>query len=109
MGTRIKGRKKTDERVENVRRERAEWEAREARAAAMQHGMNVEFNNQAKFIFKWLRKRIKCSQFYRNYKHAWTDICQKKIVGLKILICWHLGVIYRNIKKRIKERVLIGK
>jgi hypothetical protein len=42
-------------------RERAEWEARHARAAAMEHRVNVEFNNQAKFIFNWLRKRIKRS------------------------------------------------
>jgi hypothetical protein len=44
-------------------RERAEWEAREAAKAAMQHRVNVEFNNQAKFIFNWLRRSIKCSQF----------------------------------------------
>jgi hypothetical protein len=49
-------------------RKHAEWEAREARAAAIQHRVNVEFNNQATFIFNWLRKRIKRSQFHRNYK-----------------------------------------
>jgi hypothetical protein len=75
----------------------------------MEHRMNVEFNNQAKFIFNWLWKRIKCSQFFRNYKNAWTDICQKKIAGLKILICWRLDVMYRNMKKRIKDRASIGK
>jgi hypothetical protein len=90
-------------------RERAEWEAREAAEAAMQHRVNVEFNNQAKFIFNWQWRSIKCSQFCRNYKNTWTNISQKKIAGLKILICWCSGVIYRNMKKQIKERVLIGK
>jgi hypothetical protein len=90
-------------------RERAEWEAREARAAAMQHRVNIELNNQAKFIFNWLQRSIKCSQFCRNYTNAWTNICQKKIAELKILICWRLSVIYRNMKKRNKERVSIGK
>jgi hypothetical protein len=47
--------------------------------------------------------------FCRNYKNDWTNICQKKIAGLKILICWRSGVIYRNMKKRIKERMSIGK
>ncbi len=75
----------------------------------MEHRVNVEFNNQAKFISNWLQKRIKRSQFCRNYKNAWTDICQKKISGLKISICWRSGVTYRNMKKRIKERVSIGK
>ncbi len=40
-------------------RERAEWEAREARVVVMQHRVNVEFNNQAKFIFNWIRRSIK--------------------------------------------------
>jgi hypothetical protein len=90
-------------------REHAEWEARQARVVAMQHRVNIEFNNQAKFIFNWLRKRIKRTQFCRSYKNSWTDICQKKIAGLKMFICWCSGVIYRNMKKQIKERVLIGK
>ncbi len=42
-------------------RECVEWEGRQARVAAMEHRVNIEFNNQAKFIFNWLRKRIKCS------------------------------------------------
>jgi hypothetical protein len=75
----------------------------------MEHRVNIEFNNQAKFIFNWLRKRIKRSQFCRNYNNSWTDICQKKISGLKILICWRSGVIYRNMKNQIKQRVMIGK
>jgi hypothetical protein len=75
----------------------------------MQHRVNIEFNNQAKFIFNWLRRNIKRPQFCRNYTNAWTNICQKKIAGLKISICWLSGVIYSNVKKRIKERVLIGK
>ncbi len=102
-------RERTRLAIKQHSRVRAEWEARQARAVAIEHRVNVEFNNQAKVIFNWLRKRIKCSQFHRNYKNAWKDICQKKIAGLKILICWHSGVIYRNMKKRIKERVSIGK
>ena len=42
-------------------RERAEWEARQARAVAMEYKVNLGFNNQAKFIFNWLQKRIKRS------------------------------------------------
>ena len=53
-------------------REHAEWKARQARTAAMKHRVNLEFNKQAKFIFNWLQKRIKCSQFCRNYKNAWA-------------------------------------
>jgi hypothetical protein len=75
----------------------------------MQHRVNIEFNNQAKFIFNWLWRSTKHYQFHRNYKNDWTNICQKKIAGLKILICWCSGVIYRNMKKRIKERRSIGK
>jgi hypothetical protein len=101
MGTRIKGREGTAEYVENVRgleRENAisnqttfkgacsRREARQARVAAMEHRVNVEFNNHTKFIFNWLQKRIKRSCFCRNYKNAGNDICQKKIAGLKILI-----------------------
>ncbi len=44
-------------------RELAEWEARDAAEAAMQHRVNVEFNNQAKFIFNWLWRSSKHSQF----------------------------------------------
>ncbi len=102
-------RERTQLQILEFSRELAEQEARDAVEAAMQHRVNVEFNNQAKFIFNWLRRSSKRSQFCRNYKHAWTNICQKKIAGLKILICWHLGVIYRNMKKWIKERMSIGK
>ncbi len=90
-------------------RELAEWEARDPAEVAMQHRVNIEFNNQAKFVFNWLRRSSKRFQFHRKYKNAWTNICQKKIARLKILICWHSGVIYRNMKKRIEERMLIGK
>ncbi len=75
----------------------------------MQHRVNIEDNNRAKFIFNWLQRSSKRSQLSRNYKNAWTNICQKKIAGLKILICWCSGVMYRNMKKQIKERMLIGK
>jgi hypothetical protein len=90
-------------------RELAEREARDPAEAAMQHRVNIEFNNQAKFIFNWLQMSSKCSQFCRKYKNAWINICQKKIARLKILICWRSGVIYKNMKKQIKERMLIGK
>ncbi len=39
----------------------AEQAARDAAEAAMQQRVNVEFNNQAKFIYSWLRRNIKCS------------------------------------------------
>jgi hypothetical protein len=42
-------------------REHAKWKARQARTAAMKHRVNLELNKQAKFIFNWLQKRIKCS------------------------------------------------
>ncbi len=87
----------------------AEQAASDAAEKAMEHRVDVEFNNQAKFICNWLLKSIKCSQFCRNYKNTWINICQKKIAWLKILICWRSSVIYSNIKKWIKERVLIGK
>ncbi len=87
----------------------AEQTARDTVEAAMQQRVNVEFNNQAKFIYNFLQRSIKCFQFCRNYKNAWTNICQKKIAGLKMLICWCLGVIYSKMKKWIKERMLIGK
>ncbi len=87
----------------------SEPEARDAGKAAMQHRVNVEFNNQAKFIYNWLWRSIKRSQFCRNYTTAWTNICQKKIAGLKRIICWRSGVIYSNMKKQTKERMLIGK
>jgi hypothetical protein len=90
-------------------RELAEQEARDTVEVAMQHKVNIEFNNQAEFIFNWLWRNIKHSWFCRNYKNAWTNICQKKIAGLKILICWHLGVTFRNMKRWIKERMSIGK
>jgi hypothetical protein len=96
-------RERTRVMIKEHSREHAEWEARQARVVAMKHSVNVEFNNQAKFIFNWLQKRIKRSRFCRNNKNAWTNICQKKIAGLKILICWRLGVIYRNMKKQIKR------
>ncbi len=73
------GRERTQLAIEEHSRERTEWEARQARVAAMEHRVNIDFNNQTKFIFNWLQKRIKRSQFCRNYNNAWTNICQKKI------------------------------
>ncbi len=42
-------------------RELEEWEARDTVEAAMQHRANVEFNNQAKFIFNGLWRSSKRS------------------------------------------------
>ncbi len=42
-------------------RELAEQETRDAAEAAMQHRVNIEFNNQEKFNINWLRRSSKCS------------------------------------------------
>jgi hypothetical protein len=56
----------------------AEQEARDAAEGAMQHGMNVEFNNQAKFIYTWLWRSIKRSQFCKNYKTLGPTFVRRK-------------------------------
>jgi hypothetical protein len=54
-------RERTQLQILEHARELAEWEARDAAKAAMQHRVNIEFNSQAKFIFNWLRRSSKCS------------------------------------------------
>jgi hypothetical protein len=59
-------------------REFAEWEARDAVEAAMQHRVNAEFNDQAKFIFNCLWRSSKHSQFCRNYKMLGPTFIRRK-------------------------------
>jgi hypothetical protein len=61
--------------------------------------------NKARVIYNWVQKSIKCIRLRRNI----TNLFHKKIAGLKILIRWRSWVIYQNMKKQIKERILIGR
>ena len=47
--------------------------------------------------------------FAETKKLLGQTFVRRKIAGLKILICWCSGVIHRNMKKRIKERMSIRK
>ncbi len=81
-----------------------EREAKDAERAVFERRVNDQFNKQAKYLCNWLERTIKRSIFRRNFANSWNNFSNRKIAGLKVLICWHSWKINQYMKK-MKETV----
>ena len=82
-----------------------ERESKDVERAAFERRVNDQFNKQAKYICNWLERTIKRSIFRRNFANSWNNFCNRKIAGLKVLICWHSWKINQYMKKNERDSV----
>jgi hypothetical protein len=100
-----KARERTRLQIIELSRKVQEREAKEAERADFERRVDVQFNNQPKYICNWLRRTIKRSLFCRNFANSWNNFCNRKIAGLKVLIFWRLWKIKQYMKKNERDCV----
>jgi hypothetical protein len=93
-------RERTRLQIIELSRKVQEREAKEAERADFERRVDVQFNNQAKYICNWLQRTIKRSIFCRNFANSWNNFCNRKIAGLKVLIFWRSWKIKQYMKKK---------